>query len=77
MLILVILFGVLLGLALAFYTPIHNPAGRVLLGIAGVSLVAMGIWHLADAFLIPGMARSHNNHLVGQISSQGAASRLR
>jgi TM2 domain-containing membrane protein YozV len=28
----------------------------------------IGIWILADAFLIPGMIREHNNDLIGHVS---------
>ena len=39
----------------------------VLVGVVG--FFAIGIWWLVDAFLIPGMARDYNNHLITTISA--------
>lgn len=44
----------------------------VVLSIVGVGFLllgALGIWALVDAFLIPGMARTHNEQLIRQLSA--------
>jgi TM2 domain-containing membrane protein YozV len=37
----------------------------VLVGLLG--FIVLGIWWLVDAFLIPGLARAHNERLIDQI----------
>jgi TM2 domain-containing membrane protein YozV len=41
------------------------------IGLAGIAIVA--VWCLVDAFLIPGMVRSHNNKLIDGLTASRAA----
>jgi TM2 domain-containing membrane protein YozV len=40
--------------------------------IGAVPLAVVGIWWLIDAFLIPGMAQSHNMQLAGALTGDDA-----
>jgi TM2 domain-containing membrane protein YozV len=39
----------------------------VIVGIFG--FVILGVWALVDAFLIPGLTRNYNNHLITNLSA--------
>ncbi|MCX7377497.1 MAG: TM2 domain-containing protein [Alphaproteobacteria bacterium] len=40
----------------------------IFVGIGFLGLMAIGIWALVDAFLIPGMVRSQNNELINTLT---------
>ena len=40
----------------------------LLIGIGVFGFVLVGIWALVDAFLIPGMLRTHNAALIGRLT---------
>jgi TM2 domain-containing membrane protein YozV len=48
----------------------------VLLSVVGIGLlgiVVVAVWCLVDAFLIPGMVKSHNNKLIDGLTGHRAA----
>ena len=40
----------------------------LLVGIGALGFGVVGLWALVDAFLIPGMLRTHNAALIGQLT---------
>ena len=40
----------------------------IFVGIGFLGLLAIGIWALVDAFLIPGMVRAQNNELINALT---------
>ena len=43
----------------------------VLVLIGALSLLAVGVWVIVDAFLIPGLVREHNQRLIWEIEHHG------
>lgn len=56
--------------AMLIITLISFPLALLLIGYVGFALI--GVWWLVDAFLIPGMVRSHNVRVM-QVLSGGRA----